>query len=67
MMPNSVKRFSGYIMLYLFDVGADSDFRSIRPEIIRLQGMSPQACRDFARHHTKSQKDRKVTLTRRKS
>jgi hypothetical protein len=36
MMPNSVKRFSGYIMLYLFDVGADSDFRPIRPEIIRI-------------------------------
>ncbi|WP_281061173.1 hypothetical protein, partial [Mesorhizobium sp. M1E.F.Ca.ET.063.01.1.1] len=36
-MPKSVKRFSGDIMLYLFALGPDSDFRSIRPEIIRLQ------------------------------
>jgi len=35
-MPKSVKRFSGDIMLYLFDLEAVSDFRSIRPEIIRL-------------------------------
>jgi len=36
MMPKSVKRFSDDIMLYLFDLEAGSDFRSIRPEIIRL-------------------------------
>jgi hypothetical protein len=36
MMPKSVKRFSGDIMLYLFDLEPDSDFRSNRPEIIRL-------------------------------
>jgi uncharacterized protein YndB with AHSA1/START domain len=36
MMPKSAKRFSGDIMLYLFDLEPDSDFRSIRPEIIRL-------------------------------
>ena len=29
MMPKSVKRFSDDIMLYLFDLEADSDFRSI--------------------------------------
>ncbi|WP_181183373.1 hypothetical protein [Mesorhizobium sp. B3-1-8] len=34
MMPKSVKRFSGDIMLYLFDSEPDSDFRSNRPEII---------------------------------
>jgi hypothetical protein len=28
MMPKSVKRFSDAIMLYLFDLGTDSDFRS---------------------------------------
>jgi len=31
-MPKSVKRFSDDIMLYPFDLEADSDFRSIRPE-----------------------------------
>jgi len=36
MMPKSVKRFSDDIMLYLLDLEADSDFSSIRPEIIRL-------------------------------
>ncbi|ESX07171.1 hypothetical protein X769_05205 [Mesorhizobium sp. LSJC268A00] len=36
MMPKSVKRFSDDIMLYLFDLEAHSDFRSNRPEIIRL-------------------------------
>ncbi|ESZ60906.1 hypothetical protein X729_15075 [Mesorhizobium sp. L103C131B0] len=36
MMPKSVKRFSDDIMLYLFDLEAPSDFRSNRPEIIRL-------------------------------
>jgi hypothetical protein len=36
MMPKSVKRFSDDIMLYLFDLETDSDFRSNRPEIIRL-------------------------------
>ncbi|ESX90169.1 hypothetical protein X744_03460 [Mesorhizobium sp. LNJC372A00] len=36
MMPKSVKRFSDDIMLYLFDLEADSDLRSNRPEIIRL-------------------------------
>jgi len=36
MMPKSAKRFSGDIVLYLFDLEADSDFRSNRPEIIRL-------------------------------
>jgi hypothetical protein len=36
MMPKSVKRFSGDIMLYLFDLEPDSDSRSNRPEIIRL-------------------------------
>ncbi len=35
MMPKSVKRFSVDIMLYLFDLEPD-DFRSNRPEIIRL-------------------------------
>ncbi len=34
-MPKGVKRFSGDIMLYLFDLEPD-DFRSVRPEIIRL-------------------------------
>ncbi|TPN89931.1 hypothetical protein FJ987_02455 [Mesorhizobium sp. CU2] len=37
MMPKSVKRFSDDIMLYFFDLETDSDFRSNRPEIIRLQ------------------------------
>ena len=36
MMPKSVKRFSGGVMLYLFELETDSDFRSNRPEIIRL-------------------------------
>ncbi|AZO42607.1 hypothetical protein EJ076_16680 [Mesorhizobium sp. M7D.F.Ca.US.005.01.1.1] len=44
MMPKSAKRFSrtnGYRLsrhhaLYLFDLETDSDFGSIRPEIIRL-------------------------------
>jgi len=36
MMPKSVKRFSDDIMLNLFDLETDSDFRSDRPEIIRL-------------------------------
>jgi len=36
MMLKNVKRFSEDIMLYLFDLEADSDFRSTRPEIIRL-------------------------------
>jgi len=36
MMPKNVKRFSDGIMLYLFDLETDSDFRSNRPEIIRL-------------------------------
>ncbi|ESZ36800.1 hypothetical protein X732_22200 [Mesorhizobium sp. L2C066B000] len=36
MMPRSVKRFSDDIMLYLFDLEPDADFRSIRSEIIRL-------------------------------
>ncbi|TPJ58131.1 hypothetical protein FJ471_20780 [Mesorhizobium sp. B2-7-1] len=36
MMPKSVKRFSDDIMLYFFDSEPDSDFRLIRPEIIRL-------------------------------
>jgi len=36
MMPKSVKRFSDDIMLYLFELEADSGFRSIRPETIRL-------------------------------
>jgi len=36
MMPKNVKRFSDGIMVYLFDLETDSDFRSIRPEIIRL-------------------------------
>jgi len=36
MMPKNVKRFSDDIMLYLFDLEPDSDFRSTRPEIIRL-------------------------------
>ncbi|ESY43190.1 hypothetical protein X746_22930 [Mesorhizobium sp. LNJC380A00] len=36
MMPKSVKRFSDDITLYLFDLEPDSDFRSIRSEIIRL-------------------------------
>jgi len=36
MMPKNVKRFSDGIMLYLFDLETNSDFRSIRPEIIRL-------------------------------
>ncbi|TPJ35142.1 hypothetical protein FJ418_09475 [Mesorhizobium sp. B2-8-3] len=35
-MPKSVKRLSDDIMLYLFDLEPD-DFRSNRPEIIRLQ------------------------------
>ncbi|AZO70887.1 MAG: hypothetical protein EOQ32_29460 [Mesorhizobium sp.] len=37
MMPKSVERFSDDIMLYFFDLGTDSDFRSNRPENIRLQ------------------------------
>jgi hypothetical protein len=41
MMPKSVKRFSDDIMLYLFDLETDSDFRSTRPEIIRLWGTAP--------------------------
>jgi hypothetical protein len=36
MMPKSVERISDDIMLYLFDLESDSDFRSNRPEIIRL-------------------------------
>jgi len=36
MMPKSVKRFSGDIMLYHFDLELDSDFGSTRSEIIRL-------------------------------
>jgi len=36
MMPKNVKRFSDGIMVYLFDLETDSDFRSIRLEIIRL-------------------------------
>jgi len=36
MMPKSVKRFSVDIMLYLLGLEPNSDFRSIRPEIIRL-------------------------------
>ncbi|TPK43890.1 hypothetical protein FJ492_14375 [Mesorhizobium sp. B2-5-4] len=36
MMPKSVKRFSDDITLYFFDLESD-DFRSDRPEIIRLQ------------------------------
>ncbi len=35
MMPKSVKRFSGDIMLYLFDLEPGSDFGSTRSEIIR--------------------------------
>jgi len=35
-MPKGVKRFSDDIMLYLLDLEPDSDFRSVRPEIIRL-------------------------------
>jgi len=35
MMPKSVKRFSGDIMLYLLDLEPD-DFGSTRSEIIRL-------------------------------
>jgi len=34
MMPKSGKRFSDDIMLYLIDL--EPDFRSIRPEVIRL-------------------------------
>jgi hypothetical protein len=34
MMPRGAKRLSGDVMLHLFDLEADSDFR---PEIIRLQ------------------------------
>ncbi|TPM19959.1 hypothetical protein FJ958_27035 [Mesorhizobium sp. B2-3-5] len=50
MMPKSVKRFSDDIMLYLFDLETDSDFRSIRPEIIRLGGQAcPAACAPCAR------------------
>jgi len=45
MMPKSVKRFSGAIMLYFLDLEADSDFRSIRPEIIRLWPR-PSRCRN---------------------
>jgi len=37
MMPKSVKRLSGDIMLYLSDLKTDSDFRLGRPEIIRLK------------------------------
>jgi len=40
MMPKSVKRFSNDIMLDLFDLKADSDFSSNRPEIIRPQAGS---------------------------
>ncbi|ESY73393.1 hypothetical protein X740_32535 [Mesorhizobium sp. LNHC221B00] len=36
MVPKNVKRFSDDMMLYLFDLEANSDFRSNRPEIIRL-------------------------------
>jgi hypothetical protein len=36
MMRKSEKRFSGDIVFYPFDLETDSDFRSIRPEIIRL-------------------------------
>lgn len=36
MIPKSVKRFSEDIMLYLFDLEADSVFRPLRPEIIRI-------------------------------
>jgi hypothetical protein len=36
MMPKSVKRFSGDITLYFFDLDADSDFRPSRPKIIRI-------------------------------
>lgn len=35
-MPKNVKQFSDDMMLYLFDLEANSDFRSTRPEIIRL-------------------------------
>ncbi|AYG67560.1 hypothetical protein CCGE531_17185 [Rhizobium sp. CCGE531] len=39
------RRFSGDIMLNLFDSGADSDFRSNRPKIIRLWGcVGPVDC-----------------------
>ncbi|QKC68377.1 hypothetical protein EB815_04015 [Mesorhizobium loti] len=37
MMPKSAERFSDDIMLYLFDLETASDFRSNRPEIIRLR------------------------------
>jgi hypothetical protein len=36
MVPKSAERFSGDIMLYLFDLEPDSDFRLNRSEIIRL-------------------------------
>lgn len=36
MMPKSVRRFSGGIMLYLFDLEADSDFRFFDLKSIRL-------------------------------
>lgn len=35
-MPKNVKQFSDDMMLYPFDLEANSDFRSTRPEIIRL-------------------------------
>jgi hypothetical protein len=37
MMPKNGTRFSDDIMLHFFDLEPDSDFRSIRPEIIRFQ------------------------------
>jgi len=36
MTPKSVERFSDDIMLHLFELEADSDFKSVRPEIARL-------------------------------
>jgi hypothetical protein len=30
------QRFSDEVMLYFFDVDPDSDFRPVRPEIIRI-------------------------------
>ena len=43
MMPKSVKRLSDDIMLYLFELEADSDFRLIQLEIIRLQAVAAYA------------------------
>ncbi|TPI43278.1 hypothetical protein FJW05_23295 [Mesorhizobium sp. B2-9-1] len=37
MMPKSMQRSSGDIMLRFFGLETDSDFRSDRPEIIRLR------------------------------